>query len=265
LNIVAYNPGYIQNHHHQVIFSNPGMLNLDMTYLIIAQESKLQEQKVLDIVSKAFKRTFRSFSEISSLPDVHILKIEDKQSIGIEAVKDFQNEMVYKPFQEEKQFCIIIESEKLTHQAKNALLKTLEESDDRTIYLLCVNNEKNLLQTIRSRSKPIYVKKEQTLEDISSQEGTKIEKPEILEINLVVQFSKIEEIAKDKNRSLELINTVERYYKNKLKNEIIEGNIKRSKDIKKSLETISDCRTKVNANCNKRMVLESLVINLQSE
>ena len=236
-----------------------------MTYLIIEQDSILQERKVLDLVSKAFKRDFTNISDISSLPDIHILKIEDKQSIGIEAVKDFQNEMVYKPFQEEKQFGIIFESEKLTHQAQNALLKTLEESEDSTVYLLCVNNEKNLLPTIRSRSKQIYIKREETLEDISSKEDIPVTTPEILEMNLVEQFAKIEEIGKDKNKSLELINNVEKYYKNKLKNEIIEGNIQGSKDIKNSLETISDCRTKINANCNRRMVLENLVINLQSE
>ena len=68
----------------------------------------------------------------------------------------------------------------------------------------------NLLPTILSRSKQIYLKREQTLEDISSKEEAPVTTPEILEMNLVQQFVKIEEIGKDKNKSLELINNVEK-------------------------------------------------------
>ena len=237
------------------------MLKLDMTYLLISREQGAQEKEILLTVSNAFNQNFEDLSEIAILPDIHILQIEEKQSIGIEEVKDFQNEMVYKPFQEKKQFGIIFESEKLTHQAQNALLKTLEESDDSTVYLLCVNNEKNLLQTIISRSKPIYLQKLET-ETVTSEEDSK---PEILDMNLVEKFSQIETLGKDKKGALELINSIEKHYQKMLKNEIIESNIQGAKDIKKQLEIISECRTKINANGNKRMVLEYLVIALQSE
>ena len=202
-------------------------------------------------------KIYSEITDIYKIPDVHILELKEKNSIGIEDVKNFQSEMKFKPFEQNQQFGIIFESEKLTHQAQNALLKTLEESEDNTVYLLCVDNEKNLLQTIISRSQLIYLTGKQSREE-------SIEIPNILSMNLVEQFGYVEEVSKSKVGSFELINNLEQYYKQILDENIINRDMKEIRRIKNNLLFLNDCRMKINANCNKRMVLESLVINLQS-
>mgnify|MGYP000871464394 FL=1 len=228
-----------------------------MTYLIVGQDTEKQESMVLEIISKSFGKIYSEITDIYKIPDVHILELKEKNSIGIEDVKNFQSEMKFKPFEQNQQFGIIFESEKLTHQAQNALLKTLEESEDNTVYLLCVDNEKNLLQTIISRSQLIYLTGKQSREE-------SIEIPNILSMNLVEQFGYVEEVSKSKVGSFELINNLEQYYKQILDENIINRDMKEIRRIKNNLLFLNDCRMNINANCNKRMVLESLVINLQS-
>jgi len=232
------------------------MLKLRMTYLIIGRDTKQQQEKTLQMISAYFQQDITDWELLSKYPDVHILDGSEQNSIGIEEVKDFQTEMKYQPFEQEVQVGIIWESQKLTHQAQNSLLKTLEESEDHTIYLLCVNNDKSLLQTIFSRSKPIY------LNGIIDTE--EIDIPEILQKDLVDQFKEIEEISKEKDLALDLVNQIEKYYRQILSKNISEGD-KENVNLQKRILTITeDSRNKLNANVNKRMVLENLVLQIKS-
>ena len=78
------------------------------------------------LISKLFERKFHT-TEIDCNPDIHILERKEKDSIGIEEVKDFQKEMQFKPFQEKVQIGIIFNLEKLTLQSQNVLLKTYSD------------------------------------------------------------------------------------------------------------------------------------------
>lgn len=227
-----------------------------MTYLIIGPNTVKQEEKVLSMISTFFGKEVSDIQSFENIPDIHILDGREQNSLGIEEVKKFQNEMVYKPFEEAVQIGLIWQSEKLTVQAQNSFLKTLEESDDNTIFLLCVNNEKNLLQTIISRSKPIYLS--------SLKNNSDFTRPDILDMDLVDQFKKIEEIGKSKEDCIELVNEIEKIYKETLNICIKEGDLTKAKETKVFLKQIEGARTKLNANGNKRLVLESLVIHLKS-
>jgi DNA polymerase-3 subunit delta' len=185
------------------------------------------------------------------------LNDEEENSIGIEEVKDFVKEMRFKPFVGEKQIAIIYEAEKLTTQAQNSLLKTLEDSNDNSIYILCANNEKNVLPTIYSRSKPIFVKQ---VNKINSSK----EKPDILQEDLVRQFEFVESAAKEKGSCLDLLKEIEDYFKSELEKEIENDNINSSKAISERLKYIQETREKINSNCNKRLVLEALFVYLNA-
>ncbi len=88
-----------------------------MTYIIANKKERLQKQELKRLLIKLFGK------EISDSPDIHILNPEDKNSIGIEEVKELQQSMRFKPFQEEVQVGIILNAQKLTHQAQNSMLK----------------------------------------------------------------------------------------------------------------------------------------------
>jgi len=225
-----------------------------MTYLFISKNSQQQTDYLVQFVSKLLGQSIDSIKET---PDIHILDRREENSIGIEEVKDFIKEMIFKPFGTSKQVAIIYEAEKLTPQAQNSFLKTLEESSDDTIYILCVNNEKNVLPTIYSRSKPVYIKQGK-LEVIEEA------KPVILDQDLVEQFGYIDSISKEKVKCLELLSEIEGYFRQELEKEIKNDNINSSRAISERLKYIQETRNKINSNCNKKLVLEALLLFLNA-
>lgn len=226
-----------------------------MTYLLISKNSQQQEDYLKKFLSDIFGY---EIVQITDTPDIHILDRREENSIGIEDIKDFVKEMIYKPFDGKKQVAIVYASEKLTNQAQNSLLKTLEESSDDTIYILCVDNEKNVLPTIYSRSKPIYVRQEMVVK------AQDVIKPEILDLDLVDQFNYVSEISEEKRSCLDFLASIEVYYKSELEKEIKNVNINSSRTISERLKYIQETREKINSNCNKKLVLEALFVYLNA-
>jgi hypothetical protein len=225
-----------------------------MTYLFISKSNKQRAAYLTQFISTLLNHPIVSIQET---PDIHILDKKEENSIGIEDVKNFVKEMIFKPFGTSKQIAIIFEAEKLTPQAQNSFLKTLEESGDDTIYILCVDNEKNVLPTIYSRSKPIYIKQEIVEKN---DEG----KPIILGQDLIEQFEYIDSISKDKVECLGLLDKVEEYFRIELEKEIKNDNINSSRVISERLKYIQETREKINSNCNKKLVLEALLLSLNA-
>lgn len=85
---------------------------------------------------------------------------QDGKAIGIEVVRELEHFLSLKvPSSSPYHRAIIIEdSHKLTVEAQNALLKTLEEPPEGTIIVLTANQAQALLPTIRSRAQAIIVK-----------------------------------------------------------------------------------------------------------
>lgn len=240
-----------QVYHHQ--YDAHMIESKHMTYILVNKSTGGMEKGLKNLLKRIYGK------DISQSPDIHILDPEKENSIGIEEVKKFQKEMMYKPFQEKIQTGIIYQSEKLTPQAQNALLKTLEDSSRNSVYILCVNNEKNLLPTIISRGKMIY-----SLNEINSNNNTNSRLEGILEENIVEQFSKIEEFAKSKDSAVEFINHVEEIFKNRLELDIKNGKIDSSKENLAFLKIVQDSREKISSNCNRRLTLEAMLMQLNA-
>lgn len=227
-----------------------------MTYIFVRKVEKDDKSYLRGFLSNILKtKKPLSLEILSSHPDIHNLEVTDKLSIGIEDIKLFQKKLIYKPFQESSQLGIIHDSQKLTHEAQNSLLKSLEESDDSTIYVLTVDNEKNLLPTIRSRARIIYSHVEKIVES-SLQDN-------FFDLDLVSQFEKIQEASEDRVDSIELINQIENSLKSKFEINIKNGNIDGSKKFLEDLKVIQKSREKINSNCNRRLTLEAMAIQLK--
>ena len=187
-----------------------------MTYLFISKNQDPQYTYLTQFISTLLGKEIASILET---PDIHILDRREENSIGIEDVKDFVKKMIFKPFGGLKQIAIIYQAEKLTPQAQNSFLKTLEDSSDDTIYILCVDNEKNVLPTIYSRAKPIYIKQLARSTEV-------VTRPTILDQDLVEQFEYIDSISKDKVKCLTLLSEITEYFRVELEKEIKNDNIK---------------------------------------
>ena len=85
-------------------------------------------------------------------PDVKWVTHEKANSIGVDDVREqINNDIVIKPYSSKYKVYIIDEAEKMTVQAQNALLKTIEEPPEYAVILLLTSNIDSLLPTIRSR------------------------------------------------------------------------------------------------------------------
>lgn len=86
-----------------------------------------------------------------SHPDFLQIEPEDGKTIKIEQIRYLQEKIAEKPVTSEKKVYIIQECDKMTKEAANALLKTLEEPPSYAVLILMTANESKLLVTIKSR------------------------------------------------------------------------------------------------------------------
>lgn len=85
-------------------------------------------------------------------PDVIFVTHEKPNTIGVDDIREkINNDVVIKPYSSQKKIYIINEAEKMTVQAQNALLKTLEEPPEYAVIMLLTTNVDVLLPTILSR------------------------------------------------------------------------------------------------------------------
>jgi len=233
--------------------------------------------------------------ESNNNPDFYILE-EEQTNIKIEQIRMLQSKIYEKPIISDKKVYIIDNSEKMTKEAQNSLLKTLEEPPEYIIIILISSNENILLNTIKSRCMKIPFNKieddvlEKYLEEehkykidkskISIYEGS-IKKALILKekeelYNNVETFFKMLE----KDNIIDILNNSEVIYKNKENiYDILEYiNIllfNKTKEDKKSsynlikytkcIDIVEKTKKKLKANSNFDMCIDSMLFNMRKE
>lgn len=103
-----------------------------------------------------FNKALSYFPKKPPHPDLIIVKGEN--SIGIKDIKELIHKITLKPFEEEGKITIIKGAEKLTTQAQNCLLKTLEEPPSNTKIILLTGKPFLISSTIRSRCQVLNLK-----------------------------------------------------------------------------------------------------------
>ncbi|MDX5707489.1 DNA polymerase III subunit delta' C-terminal domain-containing protein [Clostridioides difficile] len=89
------------------------------------------------------------YENLENSPDYVLIK-PDGNSIKIAQIRKLKSDIVIRPHKDYKIY-IINNAEKMTVEAQNALLKTLEEPPNYAIIILVTNNKESLLETIKSR------------------------------------------------------------------------------------------------------------------
>ena len=85
-------------------------------------------------------------------PDIIRVTHEKPATIGVEDIRTGVNDdIIIKPYSSDWKIYIISEAEKMTVQAQNALLKTLEEPPAYAVIILLTSNIDSMLSTILSR------------------------------------------------------------------------------------------------------------------
>ncbi len=235
-----------------------------MTILLINKDKTILNASLILWINKLLSTSYSSINQIYSNPDIHILENPPKISIKIEEVKQLQKQMVYKPFVSDNQIGVIFHSENLTTEAQNALLKTLEEQSDSTHYILLVDNERNLLPTILSRSKKYYPTISE--EEKKSQPNLEVKNCELLSNNIVETFTFIDKIVEEEKESKGIIDShlqeLEKLLNSNLENAVYEKNHKNIKKNLLKINTLLTAKSRLKMNVNKKLLLENLVIQI---
>ena len=94
-------------------------------------------------------RILLELENLFNSPD-YIEIMPDGNSIKIAQIRKMQSDILVKPYKSYKIY-VFDQAEKMTVEAQNALLKTLEEPPKYAIIILITNNKESLLDTIKSR------------------------------------------------------------------------------------------------------------------
>lgn len=128
------------------------------SYLFVGQEGigkkKIAEEyaKVILCNNQTGQDNCKSCLEMetSNNPDYMEINTEEN-SIKIDQIRQMQRKIAEKPIISEKKVYIINDAEKMTIEAQNCLLKTLEEPPEYICIILVTSNENMIINTIKSR------------------------------------------------------------------------------------------------------------------
>lgn len=219
-------------------------------------------------------------------PDFSIIE-PDGNSIKIDQIREFQKKVSEKPIISQRKVYIINDSDKMTVEAQNCLLKTLEEPPEFVTIILVGTNENAFLSTIKSRCMILH------FEEISEEEILKyLEENYQIKINSQImikafqgsigkaielkdkqeQYEKIENLiyGLEKMDVVDLVNKAEFLYSSKDDKteildymEVILMNIaKTSNKYAQTIEIVEQTKKRLAANTNYDMSIDNMLFKI---
>jgi DNA polymerase-3 subunit delta' len=221
-------------------------------------------------------------------PDFSIIN-DDGGSIKIEQIRKITEKVIEKPIISDRKVYIINDADKMTPEAQNCLLKTLEEPPEYVTIILISSNENIILNTIKSRCMSIKFKNISD-EDLSKF-ATEILGYEDLSTNLLKSFGgsigkaiklresrqkylSIENFVKDLSKKdiIDIMLDAKIIYDKENINDILDYLIvclfdisKEKKEYLECIKYVNECSSKLKANANFDMSLDNLVFNMWEE
>ena len=219
-------------------------------------------------------------------PDFSIIE-PDGNSIKIDQIREFQKKVSEKPIISQRKVYIINDSDKMTVEAQNCLLKTLEEPPEFVTIILVGTNENAFLSTIKSRCMILH------FEEISEEEILKyLEENYQIKINSQImikafqgsigkaielkdkqeQYEKIENLiyGLEKMDVVDLVNKAEFLYSSKDdKTEILDymevilmDIAKTSNKYAQTIEIVEQTKKRLAANANYDMSIDNMLFKI---
>jgi len=137
-------------------------------------------------------------------PDTKIIGLEkNKTKIAIEEIRKAKEWAYIKPYQQDKKILIIENGEKLSTEAQNSMLKTLEEPPEYLLIFIITNSTDSLLDTVKSRCN--IIKKENK---IQTENNFDLTLNSIYNKDLSESLDAIEKLIGDDDSRLNIVNFV---------------------------------------------------------
>ena len=223
--------------------------------------------------------------ESSNNPDFKIIE-PDGNSLKIEQIREFQNK-VSKPIISNRKVYIINDSDKMTTEAQNCLLKTLEEPPEFVTIILIGSNESAFLDTIKSRCMILRFNKisdENIVKFLEENFQTKVNSQSMLEafqgsIGKAIQLQDKQEeyeqienviINLEKRDKIDTLNKAEVIYKAKEEkfeildyiNIILLDIAKKSSKYAMCINIVEDTKRRLQSNANYDMSIDNMLLKL---
>ena len=190
-------------------------------------------------------------------PDVKWLGEDEKvRSLKIEEIRDIIGWSALKPYEEGYKVVILCEADRLTDEAQNALLKTLEEPPPQTVFCLLIESKDNLLETIRSRSFEIRLRpgRSQSPEETAAPPGFGQKKWDDY-------FDDYQ--GAPKNEVFELLDSLMTYFRSLLVKAGARPEAGYSKAWLETLDVLYETKEALDANANQKLALTRLSMRLK--
>ena len=224
--------------------------------------------------------------ESSNNPDFKIIE-PDGNSLKIEQIREFQNKVSEKPIISNRKVYIINDSDKMTTEAQNCLLKTLEEPPEFVTIILIGSNESAFLDTIKSRCMILRFNKisdENIVKFLEENFQTKVNSQSMLEafqgsIGKAIQLQDKQEeyeqienviINLEKRDKIDTLNKAEVIYKAKEEkfeildyiNIILLDIAKKSSKYAMCINIVEDTKRRLQSNANYDMSIDNMLLKL---
>lgn len=221
-------------------------------------------------------------------PDFIIIN-EDGETIKIEQVRKITEKVIEKPVISKRKVYIINDAEKMTKEAQNCLLKTLEEPPAFITIILISSNENAILNTIKSRCMKIKFKN--ISDDLISKFCTEIIGYNNLADNLLKSFggsiSKAIKLKENSEKYLQIENLVKDLSKKDIIDIMLNAKIiydkeniydildyivvclydlgKNNSQYLNCIEYVNNCYSRLKSNANFDMSIDTLLFNMWEE
>lgn len=185
---------------------------LSHAYLIDSASSKIRQQMAIWLAQSQFcenlqdgapDQTCQKCQTIALGDNPDVLEIQtEKQSIGVDDIKFFKKEANMAATQGKRRILIIDEAEKMTVQAANNLLKTIEEPEGNLMIILLADSAKQLLPTIQSRVQIFHLSNQSNDDEIASLVAVGFKSEQAERALKVTDIKYLESITGDKYQAL---------------------------------------------------------------
>ena len=203
---------------------------LSNAYIFESKNSSYNLDKALEF-SKSIFNKFGISTKLEENPDFEIIKKDDKEkNISIKTIRLLIKDMYLRPSNGKIKIYIIKDSENLSIESSNALLKSIEEAKDYIILIFTTNNAYSLLKTIRSRCQIISFKSQIENEFVDREKLSYI-LSEIISGNFSFYYKNKDFFSKAKDYKEELFVEILNFFNNLIKLKYYKNNAKENKKV----------------------------------
>lgn len=220
------------------------------SFIINASNQTSVFQQIIESVSKltGFKL---SESDIQAENNPDIIVIKSDKSIGIDTVRELKEKLSLKAYRRQFKLAIVLQSERLTIPAQNAILKTLEEPTQNTFLFLHTTNSLLLLPTIRSRCQIIELMDKSRQKKMAEPIKNPLLGNPKMKIGQKIAAAKS---IGSKDEALLLLND--------LQSSSLE-NLRQDTQLFKLIQNIEEAKSAIKSNCHYKLIIENFIIKTQ--